>query len=136
MYSSRRARELRRQLTPAERLLWAQLRDRRPGGYKFRGQYPIGPFIADFICFEARLVIEVDGESHDLNYAYDTRRDAWFRSREFRVWRVTNEEVKTNLDGVLATICHLCETEWPLTLSLSHKGRGDSVAAPCDEWRR
>jgi very-short-patch-repair endonuclease len=92
-------------------LLWAQLRDRRPGGHKFRRQYPIGPFIADFICFEARLVIEVDGESHDLNYAYDARRDAWFRVRGFRVWRVANEEVRRNLDGVLTMICELCKTE-------------------------
>jgi very-short-patch-repair endonuclease len=111
MHSSKRARELGMQSTPAERLLWAQLRDRRPGGYKFRRQYPIGPFIADFICFEAHLVIEVDGESHDLNWAYDSRRDAWFRSRGFRVWRVTNEEVRKNLGGVLATICQRCEAE-------------------------
>ncbi len=111
MHSSKRASELRRQSTPAERLLWAQLRGRRPGGYKFRRQYPIGPFIADFICFEVHLVIEVDGESHDLNYAYDMRRDAWFRARGFRVWRVPNEEIRTNLDGVLTAICELCEAE-------------------------
>jgi very-short-patch-repair endonuclease len=111
MHSSKFARELRQQSTATERLLLAQLRDRRPGGYKFRRQYPIGPFIADFICFEAHLVVEVDGESHDLNYAYDMRRDAWFRAKGFRVWRVPNEEVRTNLDGVLATICELCKAE-------------------------
>jgi len=111
MQSSNRARELRQQSTRMERLLWAQLRDRRSGGYKFRRQYPIGPFVADFICFEAHMVIEVDGESHDLNYAYDVRRDAWFKSKGFRVWRVTNEEVRMNLDGVLSTVCELCKAE-------------------------
>jgi very-short-patch-repair endonuclease len=109
MHASKFERELRQQSTATERLLWAQLRDRRPGGYKFRRQYPIGPFIADFIRFEAHLVVEVDGESHDLNYAYDSRRDAWLKARGLRVCRVTNEEVRTNLDGVLATICELCK---------------------------
>jgi very-short-patch-repair endonuclease len=111
MHSSDRPRELRWRSTAAERLLWAQLRNRHPGGHKFRRQYPIGPFIADFICFETHLVVEVDGESHDLNYAYDARRDAWFKARGFRVWRVPNEEVRTNLDGVLATIRELCKAE-------------------------
>ena len=111
MHDSKRARELRRQATAAERLLWAQLRIRRPGGYKFRRQYPIGPFVADFNCFEARAVVEVYGESHDLTEARDARRDAWFAAQGFRVLRVRNEEVRTNLAGVVATIFEFCETE-------------------------
>jgi very-short-patch-repair endonuclease len=111
MQDSKRARELRRQLTAAERLLWAQLRNRRPGGYKFRRQYPIGPYVADFICFEARLVVEVDGETHDLTEERDARRDAWFAAQGFRVLRIRNEEVRANLSGVVATICSACETE-------------------------
>jgi very-short-patch-repair endonuclease len=110
MHASKRARQLRQQSTSAEQLLWAQLRDRRPHGYKFRRQYPMGPFIADFICFETRLIIEVDGDSHELTYEYDARRTAWFRAKGFRVFRVRNEDVKTNLCGVVETICQLCKT--------------------------
>jgi very-short-patch-repair endonuclease len=69
----------------------------------------MGPFVADFICFEARLIIEVDGESHELTYEYDVRRTAWFRSKGFRMFRVRNEDVKTNLYGVVETICQLCD---------------------------
>jgi very-short-patch-repair endonuclease len=104
MHSSDRARELRRQSTSAEQLLWAQLRRRRPRGYKFRRQYPIGPFIVDFICFEARLIVEVDGDTHELTTEYDMRRDAWLRAQGFRVFRVRNEDIKTNLYGVVETI--------------------------------
>ncbi len=110
MHSTKRARELRRQSTTVERLLWAQLRHRRPGGHKFRRQYPVGPYVADFICFEARLIVEADGASHDLTEEYDMCRDRWFRAKGFRVYRVRNEDVQSDLEGVVATICQLCET--------------------------
>jgi very-short-patch-repair endonuclease len=85
-----RARELRRDSTKAETLLWAQLRDRRLNGYKFRRQHPIGPFFADFACIEHRLVVEVDGESHDWTY----ERDAWRERSLARYgsgWRRAND---------------------------------------------
>lgn len=109
MQSSKNAKELRRQSTAAERTLWAQLRGRRPGGRKFRRQYPMGSHVADFICFEARAIIELDGPSHELNVEYDARRDAWFGAKGFRVLRIPNEEVRTNLEGVVVTICRFCE---------------------------
>lgn len=101
-----RARSLRRELTDAERKLWHALRAHRLAGLSFRRQAPCGPFIADFLCAEARLVIEVDGATHSIEdeIAYDKRRDEWFSAHGYRLLRVTNAEVYRNLDGVRETI--------------------------------
>jgi adenine-specific DNA-methyltransferase len=99
-----RARALRQQPTSAETVLWAQLRDRRLGGHKFRRQRPIGPYFVDFVCVEKRLVVEVDGEPHDLDFKRDASRDAQLEAAGYRVIRIPNEEVRRNLDGVLQTI--------------------------------
>jgi very-short-patch-repair endonuclease len=108
MQSSDGAREMRRNPTKGERLLWMALRNRTLGKHKFRRQCPIGPFIVDFVCFDRRLVVEVDGITHDFNAAYDERRDRWFRARGFRVARFPDEEVIKNLDGVVASIREFC----------------------------
>src|SRR5262245_3061368 len=99
-----RARALRRQPTAAELLLWAQLRDRRLGGFKFRRQRPIGFYFADFVCMERRLVVEVDGEPHDLTVEHDSIRDAKLMAAGYRVLRFRNDEVRNNLEGVRQTI--------------------------------
>ena len=101
-----RARELRRESTPCEELLWVRLRDRQVEGVKFRRQVPLGPFIADFCCVERRLIVEVDGSVHTESdvIARDRERDDDLRGLGFRILRVTNEEVERNLDGVLALI--------------------------------
>src|SRR5262245_61541368 len=106
-----RARNLRRQTTAAEALLWAQLRDRRLGGFKFRRQRPIGPYLVDFVCMERRLIIEVDGAPHDLTFEHDSVRDAKLTSAGYRVLRFRNDEVRSNLDGVRATIMNALEAE-------------------------
>ncbi|MBI1868502.1 MAG: endonuclease domain-containing protein [Methylocystis sp.] len=100
------ARKLRRDMTSAERRLWAALRAHRLARLQFRRQVPCGPYIADFLCHSARLVVEVDGATHSTReeVARDARRDAWFAANGFRVVRVTNAEVYTELDGVLETI--------------------------------
>src|SRR5262245_16541243 len=74
-----KARQLRKNQTDAERFLWRGLRSRQLAGYKFRRQEPIGPFIVDFVCYEKRLVIELDGGQHaePNQVAYDTERTAW-----------------------------------------------------------
>jgi very-short-patch-repair endonuclease len=102
---TQRARGLRRELTEAERKLWYRLRAHRLAGLSFRRQAPCGPFIADFFCAGAKLVIEVDGATHstDDEIAYDARRDAWFAANGYRVLRLTNDEVYRNLDGVCET---------------------------------
>jgi very-short-patch-repair endonuclease len=71
------ARELRKNLTEAERTLWRHLRLRQFGGYKFRRQQPIGNYIVDYVCLEKRLIIELDGGQHSKQIAYDSERTAW-----------------------------------------------------------
>jgi very-short-patch-repair endonuclease len=98
-----RARALRARMTDAECKLWFALRDRRFAGFKFRRQVPIDRFIADFVCFEARLVIEVDGGQH-AGSLRDRWRDRWFAANGFRVVRFWNNEVLSNLEGVLTVL--------------------------------
>lgn len=102
--SSSPARQLRRASTDTERALWRLLRDRRLGGAKFRRQQPLGPYIVDFVCLAARLVVEADGGQH-AGCASDAVRDAWLASQGFRVLRFWNNEVLRNAEGVLLTIC-------------------------------
>src|SRR6516165_7718909 len=97
-----RAKKLRRTMTRAETLLWRHLKAHRLASLGFRRQCPMGSYIADFVAHSCRLVIEVDGESHDFEsrIVRDERRDAWFASRGYRVLRFTNEDVMKNLEGV------------------------------------
>jgi very-short-patch-repair endonuclease len=90
-------------MTDAERKLWFALRDRRFANFKFRRQVPIGRFIADFICYESRVVIEVDGGQHSESRS-DQRRDEWFSGNGFVVLRFWNNDVLSNLEGVLTSI--------------------------------
>ncbi len=80
------------------------LRARQLGGIKFRRQHPIEPYVVDFLCASAKLVIELDGESHDGRDQYDNRRTQHLKDLGFRVLRVTNDDVLTNLDGVIELI--------------------------------
>jgi very-short-patch-repair endonuclease len=101
--NTEKARALRRSMTDAERKLWRAIRDRQIAGAKFRRQVPIGKFVADFLCYELRIVIEVDGGQH-ANSVKDGIRDRWFRDNELRVLRFWNNEVLSNLQGVLEVI--------------------------------
>lgn len=100
------ARKLRREQTDAERKLWHALRDRRFAGYKFRRQQPIGPYIADFVCFAVKLVIELDGSQHGIteNAAADRVRTDFLQSEGFNVLRFWNHEMNDNFEGVMETI--------------------------------
>ncbi len=84
--------------------MWAQLRDRRLGGYKFRRQRPVGQYYADFACLERRLIVELDGEPHDWTYERDSLRDRRLGRDGFRVLRFRNDDVLRNLQGVLDAI--------------------------------
>ena len=99
-----RARSLRHLSTDAEKRLWAGLRGRRLDGWKFRRQTWIGSYIVDFVCIEARLVIEADGGQHADAIGYDAQRSAWLAGEGFRVLRFWNGDVLTNTEGVLRTI--------------------------------
>jgi very-short-patch-repair endonuclease len=99
-----RAQELRNGASPPERFLWAKLRARQLDGHKFSRQMPVGPFFADFVCREHKLVVELDGASHDARQDEDAKRDMYFIDRGFRVLRFQNAAVMTNLEGVLSVI--------------------------------
>jgi very-short-patch-repair endonuclease len=101
-----RARALRRRLTGAETILWSRLR-RDVQGLRFRRQHPIGPYIADFACVPARLVVEVDGATHSTQaeLSYDARRDHFLRAEGWYVLRLLNSDVYAALDDVLDNIC-------------------------------
>ena len=98
------AKQLRRNQTDAERVMWFRLRDRRLAGWKFKRQVPIDRFIVDFCCAEAKLIVELDGGQHDQNRAQDLVRTEILESRGYRVLRFWNHNVLQNLDGVLESV--------------------------------
>jgi very-short-patch-repair endonuclease len=97
------ARGLRRQQTPEERKLWSRLRDRRLNGLKFRRQAPCGPYVADFLCEEALLIVELDGSQHaePSKSLSDAARTLQLNALGYEVIRVWNVDLKMNIDGVL-----------------------------------
>jgi len=121
----RYARRLRRDQTDAERKLWSRLRDRRLVGARFRRQHPIGPFIADFCCTEAKLVIELDGGQHALQKRSDAERTAFLEAQEYRVIRFWDSDVLSNMEGVLQRIVE----------ALGVKGTSPSPC-PLPRWER
>jgi very-short-patch-repair endonuclease len=110
-----RARSLRRTMTRAETLLWRYLNAHRIDGLGIRRQVPIGNYIADFICHTARIVIELDGETHDFEsrQTLDGQRDAWFAAQGFAVLRFTNDDVMKNLEGVVTVIRETTQSRLP-----------------------
>ena len=107
------ARHLRKHLTPAEIRLWSALSRRKLAGLKFRRQHPVGQFIVDFYCPSCKLVIEVDGEIHLQQKAYDNARTEQLQSFGYRVLRFTNEEVLSDLQTVLAHIVQVAKACLP-----------------------
>ena len=104
-----RARDFRHPLTPPEAKVWQAVRKRQLG-FKIRRQHPIGRFIADFYCAEARLAIEIDGDTHAApdQGAYDSTRTAWLEERGYRVLRFQARDVDHDLDAVLQAIREAC----------------------------
>ena len=107
----RRSRLLRRNDTDAEARLWGELRDRRLGGWRWRRQVPVGLFIVDFLCVEARLVVELDGGQHADQIAYDARRTAYLNRLGLTVIRFWNAQVLTSRSGVCLSILQACGGE-------------------------
>ena len=98
------ARILRRNSTDAERRLWCSIRAKQIEGFKFRRQEPVGPYIVDFVCFEKKLIIELDGGQHAIDREKDIKRDDYFTKKGFRVLRFWNNDVSDNYEGVLFEI--------------------------------
>ena len=122
-----RAKQLRQAMTRAETLLWRYLKANRVDGFGFRRQVPIRNYIADFVCLSAKLIIELDGESHDFEERQkaDRNRDAFFASEGFQLLRFTNEHVMSNLEGVVEAIRQAtasCASGLPPSPTLPHKG--------------
>ena len=117
------AKNLRKRATGAERLLWNHLRSRQLEGLKFRRQEQIGNYLVDFVCFERRLVIEIDGGQHALKTEKDRDdlRDEFLKVEGFKVFRFWNNEVLGNIDGVLEVIRKGCLSS-PSPLSPPIKG--------------
>ena len=101
--TKKRARELRAAMSLPERVLWAHLR-RKQTGLRFRKQQPAGPYVLDFYCHEARLCVEVDGQTHDFTAQRDEQRDEWLKSQGVRTLRVAARDVLENLEGVIQYI--------------------------------
>ena len=119
---SSRARVLRHNQTDAERLLWRFLRNRQLGGFKFRRQYPIKPYFADFVCLEAGLIVEIDGSQHIASQLRDAKRSQHFERIGYRVVRYWDNDVLLKTSEVLEAI--LLELNRPLTPTLSRAERG------------
>ena len=107
-----RARKLRRETTPAERLLWSALRNSSFAGLKFRRQHPVGFYVADFCCMQENLIIELDGDSHDFSEQKDKDRTAALNEEGYRVIRFSNADVLDNLEGVLKMIAQTLNIDW------------------------
>ena len=120
------ARQMRREPTEPEKRLWRYISNSQLGGYKFRRQTVIGPYICDFSCSSNGLIVEIDGETHDADV--DAKRDQALREMGYHVVRVTNRDVMTNMEGVLEFILHhseqLPERRYSPTPTPPLEGRG------------
>jgi very-short-patch-repair endonuclease len=108
------ARELRRAMTPAEKKLWQHIRYGQLGGAHFRKQHAVGHYIVDFFCAKAKLVVEIDGDTHAEQAEYDAERTEWLNEqKQYRVIRFWNNEVLHDVDAVLAKIAEMLEQPPP-----------------------
>jgi very-short-patch-repair endonuclease len=118
------AKTLRKRFTDTERLLWKHLRAKQIEGYKFRRQEPIGSYIVDFVCQEKKIVIEVDGGQHSVERERDIARDRWLKEQGYKVLRFWNNEVLTNINGVLEVIRKTVEHPLPLPSREGNRSSG------------
>ena len=125
-----RARQLRKDMTDAERFAWQRIRYRQIGGQKFRRQAPIGPFIADFVCHECRLIVELDGGQHAEQREMDASRTRWFESQGYRVVRFWNHEVLQDWDVVAEVIWEHVQALTPHPDPPPQGGRGKEAPHP------
>ena len=112
-------------MTDAEQLLWRHLRAKYFCSLKFRRQQPIGPYIVDFVCFEKKIIVELDGGQHALpeEVRKDGKRDQWFEAQGYKVLRFWDNEVLTNTQGVLEVIWRHCLDHPPLNPLPSREGK-------------
>jgi very-short-patch-repair endonuclease len=104
-----RAKKLRHEMTPAEQILWKELRTNKLNSLHFRRQQIIDGYIADFYCHQHSLIVEVDGDVHESQKEYDADRDAYLIARGFHIIQFTNDEINENLKEVLQKIVEACK---------------------------
>lgn len=107
------AKYLRRNQTSAESLVWAELRDRKCGGYKFRRQVPLGKYIVDFLCVTQNLIVEIDGPSHEDSVDYDLNRTKFLKAMGYHVIRLRNDDIYEGLDASIEAIWNTQENARP-----------------------
>jgi very-short-patch-repair endonuclease len=115
-------------MTDAEQKLWRALRSRTSGA-KFRRQVPLGPFVIDFVCFEAKVIVEVDGGQHADN-PRDARRDRYFSDQGYRVLRFWNNDVLKNMEGVLIRIAEFADPSPGALRAPPSPSRGEGRTEP------
>ena len=121
---TKHARSLRQNKNKPEGLLWDLLRAKQVCGLKFRQQYPIGPFFADFACLQYRLVVEVDGASHDVTAEADLRREKYLRKAGWKVVRFSADDVEENPEAVAIGIARILGLEYQF---FKRKGTGSGM---------
>ena len=102
---------MRRVPAKAKELLWFHLRNRKLGDFRFRRQHPVGPYVADFYCPDKKLIIELDGDTHDGREVYDEKRSQWLAAEGYKVLRFLNDDVYKHADAVLEWILRTCQTD-------------------------
>lgn len=122
--ATKRARSLRNCSTDAEKRLWSRLRMRQIHNHKFRRQFPLGKYFVDFVCLEARLIVEVDGGQHALRMEPDAQRSDWLIAQGFRVLRFWNTEVLQEAEAVVDVIASALRSRSTPTPALPRKGGG------------
>lgn len=110
--AAKRSKDLRRRQTHCEKIFWEHVRAKRFHGFKFRRQVPIGPFIVDFLCIKAMLIIEIDGDSHNLPEAqeYDRRREAYLQELNFSILRFSNLDILYSLEECLRKLFDILQS--------------------------
>ena len=113
-WTKNRARELRKESTPAERRIWKYIRAHRFHGFKFRRQVALGRYIVDFLCEEKKLIIEIDGDVHweSTQIAYDQVSENFLKSHGYGVLRFGNNMIMTNIDGVLERLAEVMDIKY------------------------
>jgi very-short-patch-repair endonuclease len=125
--SRQHARDLRKNMTDAERFVWQRIRYRQMGGHKFRRQVELGSYIVDFVCLARRLIVELDGGQHAEQHEYDAVRDAWLRSQGFDILRFWNHEAMRDWDAVEEVIMRSLGKSAPPPRPSPAKGEGDET---------
>jgi len=125
--ASRKARQLRKDPTLVERILWRILRKKNVDGHRFRRQHPLGTFIVDFVCLDKKLVIEVDGGQHMTDQKRDEKRTSWLAKSGYRTIRFWNHEVCENIEGVGRAVSLALESATPHLTPPPQGGRKEAI---------